>query len=168
MIAGFVIEPLSAAHDRQRFQCGHTKIDRYFHQIVTQDVRRNYATCYVGVDTATQRVAGFYTLSAHSIPLSDMPSEFTRKLPAYPNVPAVLIGWLGIDRDFQGRRLGSMLLVDAISRVAHASIGAHAIFADAINDEAVSFYERFGFLRFKTKPTSLFMPISAAVRRLPE
>lgn len=167
MTAHFAVELLSGAHDRSSFQCGHERIDRYFRQIVTQDVKRNYATCYVAVDTS-HRIAGFFTLSAHSIPLPEIPPDFARKLPPYPNVPAVLIGWLGVDQNFQGQRLGSMLVFDAVTRIAHSTVGAHALLADAIDERAASFYEKLGFIAFNTKPRTLFLPISAAVKRLPK
>ena len=34
--------------------------------------------------SSTRKVAGFYTLSAHSIPLNDVASELAKKLPRYP------------------------------------------------------------------------------------
>lgn len=63
-----------------------------------------------------------------------------RLLPRYPSVPVVLIGWMGRDLAFRGTGLGSMLLYDAISRVAQAPIGAYAICADAIDEDATAFY----------------------------
>ncbi len=58
--------------------------------------------------------------------------------PPAPN--AALIGWMGRDLAFRGAGLGSMLLYDAISRVAQAPIGAYAICADAIDEDATAFY----------------------------
>ena len=63
-----------------------------------------------------------------------------RLLPRYPSVPVVLIGCIVRDLAFRGAGLGSMLLYDAISRVAKAPIGAYAICADAINEDATAFY----------------------------
>jgi hypothetical protein len=48
----------------------------------------------VAVETATSYVAGYYTISAASIPLVDLPPDQTRRLPRYPTVPAVRIGRL--------------------------------------------------------------------------
>ena len=47
---------------------------------------------------------------------------------------------MGRDLAFRGTGLGSMLLYDAISRVAQAPIGAYAICADAIDEDATAFY----------------------------
>lgn len=77
------------------------------------------------------------------MPLTDVPEALAKKLPRYPTVPAVLIGWLGRHRDYAGQGLGEALLFDAIKTVATAPIGAHATFADAIDDQAAAFCAAF-------------------------
>lgn len=158
----FVIEPLSNGHDRSGFTSGNDRIDAYFRQTVSQDVKRDYATCFIVRELTTGTIAGFYTLSSSNIPLTDIPEALARKLPRYPTVPAVLIGWLARHRDFRGSNLGSILLFDAIKTVASAPIGAHAIFAHAIDDGAVDFYASFGFIPLIAQPRTLFLPLSTA------
>jgi hypothetical protein len=162
LTARFAIESLSKEHDRSGFVCGNDLIDRYFRNGVSQDVKRNYAKCFVACDLDTNRVAGFYTLSSNSVPLGDVPDTLAKKLPRYPTVPAVLIGWLGRHSDYAGQRLGGFLLFHAIKTVAEAPIGAHAIFADAIDDNAASFYQAHDFVPLLGRPQTLYLPISAA------
>jgi hypothetical protein len=100
-----------AKHERAAFLSGNEHIDRYFRETVSQDVKRSYAACHVLIERSTGKVAGFYTLSAHRIPLNDVAPELAKKLPRYPNVP-------------RGAVVGSMLLYDAISCVAKAPFGA--------------------------------------------
>lgn len=68
------------------------------------------------VDTECQALAGYYTLSATSIRLGDLPPEMAGKLPRYPLVPATLIDRLAIDTRCQGKGLGEFLLMDALHR----------------------------------------------------
>ncbi len=166
MSARFAIEPLSTAHDRTAFTCGNDRIDSYFRQTVSQDVKRLYASCFVARELETGRVAGFYTLSASSVMLDEVPQQLARKLPRYPTVPAVLIGWLGRHRDYAGHRLGEALLFDAIRMVATAPIGAHAIFADAIDDRAAEFYAAFGFIPLTKRMNRLYLPVATALKSL--
>jgi hypothetical protein len=98
---GFVIAPLTAAHDRQGFSCGADPLDRYLQTQATQDIRRHPANCFVASPVQSNVVAGYYTLSAASIPMTDLPVEQTRKLPRYPVLPAALIGRLAVDRSFK-------------------------------------------------------------------
>ena len=151
-------------HDRSAFASGNERIDGYFRTVVSQDVKRNYAHCYVLVEKETNRLAGFYSLSATNIPLTEIPPEAARKLPRYPTVPAALIGWLGRDVRFRGQEVGAMLLRDAVVRVAKSNIGVHALCADAIDDAAVNFYRRFLFMPFEGRPRSLFLPLATAVK----
>lgn len=150
-------------HDRSAFASGNERIDAYFQQTVSQDVKRGYAACYVLVEKANSRLAGFYTLSSHSIPLTEIAPDLARKLPRYPSVPAVLIGWLGRDVGFRGQRVGSMLLADAIRRLVAAPIGVHAICADAIDDTAAAFYREHQFRPFASRSNSLYLPMKTAL-----
>lgn len=163
MSARFAIEALAKTHKRTDFACGNDRIDDYFHKTVSQDVKRKYATCFVARELATGQVAGFYTLSSSNVPLNDVPEMLAKKLPRYPTVPAVLIGWLGRHRDYAGLGLGEALLFDAIKIVATAPIGAHAIFADAIDDKAAAFYAAFGFEPLITRPRTLYLPLATAL-----
>ncbi len=52
-----------------------------------------------------------------------------------------------------------MLLHDAIARIGASPVGAHAIFADAIDEAAVDFYREHLFTPFATKPIE---PVSTA------
>lgn len=153
-------------HDRSTFASGNERIDSYFRKTVSQDVKRHYAQCYVLVEHATDRLAGFYSLSATNIPLVDIPVELTRKLPRYPSAPATLIDWLGRDLAFRGQEIGAMLLRDAIVRVARSNIGVYALCADAIDEAAVAFYRRFLFTSFESRPKSLFLPMATALQTI--
>lgn len=159
----FVVEPLTKAHSRSAFTCGNDRIDSYFRDTVSQDVKRKYAACFVAGDIATDRVAGFYTLSSSNVPLNEVPESQAKKLPRYPTVPAVLIGWLGRHSDYAGQGLGEALLFDAIKTVATALVGAHAIFADAIDDTAAAYYGTFGFTPLIGRPNTLYLPVATAL-----
>lgn len=161
----FPIEALASAHKRADFTCGNDRIDSYFRETVSQDVKRKFATCFVAKEIATDRVAGFYTLSSGNVPLNEVREPLAEKLPRYPTVPAVLIGWLGRHSDYAGQGLGEALLFDAIKTVtvATAPIGAHAIFADAIDDSAAAFDAAFGFMHLVRRPRTLYLPMTTAV-----
>jgi ribosomal protein S18 acetylase RimI-like enzyme len=158
--------PLAKAHKRSDFACGNDRIDGYFRETVSQDVKRKYATCFIARELATNRVAGFYILSSSNVPLNEVPEPLAKKLPCYPTVSAVLIGWLGRHSDYGRLGLGEALLFDAIKTVATGPIGAHAIFADAIDDKAVSFYVAFGFEPLITRPRTLYLPMATALSPL--
>lgn len=164
----FRFETLGAHHDRTAFDCRESALNRYFQRQVTQDIRRRITNCFVAIETATGRVAAYYTLSAASIPLVGLPPDDTKHLPRYPILPAVRIGRLAVDRSFQGRGLGEALLMNAVHRILRADVAAYTLLVDAKNDQAVAFYERYGFRPLQSQPRTLFLPLATAQRALPK
>lgn len=157
---------LLAKHDRSKFDCGSGELNAYFHKRVSRDVKRHYATCFVAVSQQDGSVAGFYTLSMGSVSLSDLPESLAKKLSRYPQSPVARLGRLAIDLNYQGQKLGSSLLADAVYRVAQSEIAAYAIVVDAKDNSAIRFYEHSGFLKLGRYPKTLFLPISGAIKKL--
>lgn len=142
--APFRFEPLGE-RDRKGFACGVEELDRYYREQMGQDVRRRIASAFVLVEVESGRVAGYYTLSACHVHLADLPEIRRRKLPRYPTVPAVRLGRLAVDADYQQRGLGSVLLANAVSRAVASEIAAHLMVVDALDERVVDFYRRHGF-----------------------
>jgi GNAT superfamily N-acetyltransferase len=164
--ASFVIAPLSADHDKPAFSCGVEALDRYLQTQATQDIRRRIANCFVATSANSNIIAGYYTFSAASVPMLDLPSETAKRLPRYPVVPAALIGRLAIDRQYRGRGLGAALLFDAVARAARADTAIFAILVDAKDDAGATFYRHHGFQPFAARPLTLFLPIGTALKLL--
>lgn len=110
-------------------------------------------------------IAGYYTLSATSVQLAELPAQTVRKLPRYPLVPATLLGRLAVDRRHQGKGYGRFLLADALYRAARSEIASFAVIVDANDESARRFYERESFLPFPDQPMKLFRPMTD-IRRL--
>ncbi len=123
----FSIISLSDEHDRSSFESTSPILDRYFREQATQDVRRLVTACYVATPLDTVLVAGFYTLAAGSVVLSDLPEAMAKKLPRYPAVPVARLGRLAVDRRFTGQQLGPALLWDAAQRALASSLAAFAL-----------------------------------------
>lgn len=151
------IEPLNARHDRRSFTCGVEALDRYLRAQAGQDVRRNAATVFVAVETTTEQVRGFYTLSMAAVPLHRLPEDQARRMPRYPALPAVRLGRLAVHVAAQGEGLGGQLLWDALARSLRSEIAWTAFIADAKDETARRFYLRFGFLSFPDNPDHVYL-----------
>jgi ribosomal protein S18 acetylase RimI-like enzyme len=162
----FRFETLADGHDRAAFSCGDDALDRYFQTQVTQDIRRRITNCFVVVEVATGRVAAYYTLSAASVPLLDLPPDETKRLPRYPTLPAVRIGRQAVDQRFQRRGLGELMLMNAVHRTLQDAAAAYALLVDAKNDQAVAFYQRYGFRPVVDRPRTLFLALATAQKTL--
>jgi len=153
-LAAIRIEPLGPRHDRSGFSCGVSVLDRYLQEQAGQDARRRVAAPFVA-STNGIKVLGFYTLSATSIQLADIPAALAKKLPWYPRLPATLLGRLATDLSARGVGLGRLLLVDAIVRAVRSDIASFAMVLEAKDDTAASFYERESFSRLPGTPIRL-------------
>ena len=154
-------EPLDSRHRKADFSCGKELLDLYLHKQAGQDIKRKLAACFVVVDSDSQLIKGYYTLSNHSIPLESIPQEIQSKLPkAYTSIPTTLLGRLAIDHRYQGLGLGKLILVDSLKRSYEASkaMGSFAIIVDPINLEAERFYEKYGFIKLPDSG-KMFLPM---------
>lgn len=123
----------------------------------------------MAVDVATEGIAGYYTLSATSIALSELPEAQARRLPAYPHVPAALLGRLAISRAEQGRGLGAALLTDALRRSLHTELAVYALVVEAKDESAQAFYAHHGFIELPdTAHRRLLLPMATARTLLEE
>jgi ribosomal protein S18 acetylase RimI-like enzyme len=158
--AKFTFGPLDPnGHDRTGFSCGKPPLDTYLKNQATQDLRRNYVACFVAT-TVEGQIAGYFTLSAHSIPLQDLPEAFRKKLPSRIPVPAALLGRLAVDLRFKGQGLGGILVTYALTTAARSGNAAHALVVDALDEEAAEFYRHLGFQGFPSAPLRFFLPLA--------
>ena len=168
-------ERLGPQHDVSGFTNGkHPSLDDWLrNRALTSEglSARTYVVC----DAATpSRVLGYYAISTAMEQRTALPSAKLRRVPGQPparagvpgieRVPLLLIGRLAIDRDFQGLGLGTELLADALRRCLAASkiAGARGIVAHAIDDDAVGFYRRHGFLPSPLGERVMLLPTEAA------
>ena len=159
------IEPLGKHHDRAQFSCGKPALDDWFRHRASQDEKRDVARVFVACDDELG-IAGFYSLSAFTLAIEDVPEHVAGKLPRYDAIPAALIGRLARDERARGRGLGELLLADAVRRILTAgrSLAVFAIIVEAKDDRAIAFYESFGFRPFPTRARRLFLPTSTAAQ----
>lgn len=157
----FIVEPLAKKHKRADFACGSALLDRYLKNQASQDAKRGIAAPFILV-TPVNKVIGYYTLSAFSIELADLPQAQAHKLPKYPVVPATLLGRLATDQNYRRLGLGEHLLMDTlhIAFIATSQIASYAVIVDAKDDSAKAFYKKYDFKQFHDYPNRLFLPMN--------
>lgn len=152
-------QSLEKKHARKSFSCGEETLDTYIRQYASQDQKRRVSAVFVlaGED---ESIKGYYTLSALSIPTEYLSEQQQKRLPRHPFQPATLLGRLAVDINHQGTGLGELLLMDALYRSYASSeqIGSIAVVVDALNEKAVAFYQRYGFISFQ-ESSRLFLPM---------
>ena len=157
------IEPLKSTHDRAAFSCGVQDLDVWLERQAGQDQKRNLAAVFI-LTPDGKTVAGFYSLSAHSIQAADLPPEMSRKLPRFP-LPVTLLGRVALHQSLHGKGLGEFLLIHALER---AWLGSHQVASWAVVVDAKAgardFYLKHDFIPLPSQPERLFLPMQTIER----
>lgn len=148
--------PLTAKHDVAMFDCGVPALNNFLKKFALDNQRSLSARTYVAARGA--HVVGYYTLAAASARREETPARIAKGQAAHP-VPVVLLARLAVDVREKGKGLGAGLLKDALLRAVAAAdiIGCRAVMVHAKDDQAKSFYERFGFEPSGDDPFRLFL-----------
>lgn len=160
----YIIEPITKQHNRNPFDCGNAVLNEHLKKYARQNDINNLAKAFVAVDD-NPLVLGYYCISTASIEFETLPDKISKGLPRYP-IPAALIGKLACDQSERGKGLGARLLIDALQRIIATSeeMGIKVILVDAIDEEAKSFYQHYGFIELDDQSRKLFLPIETAAQ----
>jgi predicted GNAT family N-acyltransferase len=152
------VEVLGPQHDRSGFSCSVAALDGYLLRQARQDVDRNLAAVFV-LTSDGKTIAGFYTLSAHSILAVDLPEILGKKLPRFP-LPVTLLGRMAVSQSLHGQRLGEFLLMHALERawIGSQQVASWAVVVDA-KMGAREFYLKHDFVALPSQPDRLFLPM---------
>ena len=152
----------SKVHQRNQFNCGVESLNRYLTKYANQDQKRKAATVFVLIDFPDNKVIAYYTLSAFTLEAAELQSSVAKKLPRYPLLPATMLGRLAVDKNYRGQKLGQLMLIDALKRAYLASqqIASTAVLVEAIDSNAICFYQKYGFINFSSNPNRLYITMS--------
>ncbi len=158
--------PITDSHHTDSFCSGVATLDNWLRRRArnneTADASRTYVLCDDEV------VIGYYALAAGSVAANMVPKKLRRNMP--DPIPVIILGRLAVDLNYQGMRLGSALLRDAVLRVLQAAdiAGVKAMLVHAISQEAREFYEKRGFIPSPLDPMTLMLPLDTIRKAIRE
>ena len=152
--------PLRSAHDLGAFDCGESPLNEWLKKRAIRNEKGGASRTYVVCEADSERVVGYYCLSAGSIDRGTAPGPVRRNMP--DPVPVMVLGRLAVDRSVQGRGVGKGLLRDAVSRTLRAAeiAGVRALLVHSLSEDAASFYEAAGFRRSPIDDSILMVRLS--------
>jgi GNAT superfamily N-acetyltransferase len=150
------IEKLRREHAVDGFDCGKEELNRFLIRFAFPNQQAGASQTYVA--QSGDKVIGFYTLVVGQVSYDDAPERLTKGLARHP-VPIMLLARLAVGSMWQGRGVGSGLLKDAMRRTLIAAdiVGIRAFGVHAKDDNARTYYERFGFIASPSDPFHLFV-----------
>ncbi len=145
--------PLSEAHETSGFDCGVAALDGWLARRALENQNEGASRTYVVCDG--RKIAGYYALAVGSITRSQATGTMRRNMPE--PIPVMVLGRLAVDRSWQGKGLGADMLGDAVRRTHQAAqiAGIRGMVLEALSEDAVRFYERWGFVRSPELPMKL-------------
>jgi GNAT superfamily N-acetyltransferase len=159
----FTLEPVGQDHELGAFECGNDELDRWLVEHARKATGQGTRTYVV---TDGDRVVGYFAIAPHTIDREMLSKAQGRGAPH--QIPAVLLAKLAIDRSVQRRGLGTELLIVALETIVEAArrVGGKVVVVDAIDDEAVVFYERHDFVATPSDPHRLVRKLSTIAKAL--
>lgn len=153
--------PITEHHRLDVFDCGKPPLNDWLRAHATDNEAKASRTYVVNCQAGehTGEVVAYYTLAYGSVIRDEVPRRIRHGLPN--PVPVMVLGRLAVDQSHSGKGLGPNLLKEAMQRTLQAAeiAGLRALLVHAIDDEAVSFYGRYGFQAFPAGGRTLFLPI---------
>jgi GNAT superfamily N-acetyltransferase len=129
-------------------------------RIARQHQEKGLSKAFVAVpEQAPAVICGYYALAVAELDYSQIPESHRSKLPR--RIPGIRMGRLAVDRRYQGKVLGELLLVDALTRARRIQqdAGVVGLFVDAMDEQAAGFFLRLGFSPSPGNPLLLFLPV---------
>jgi predicted N-acetyltransferase YhbS len=152
------LQRLAERHDLTGFESGNAELDRWLKHHARAAQKMDSARTFVVVDD--NRIVAYFSLTMASVLRHDAPARLVRGLPGYP-VGVVLLARLAVHRSDQRQGLGALTLTEALRKAVAAGeqAAARLVVVDAIDDNAVQFYERYGFIAAPEHPRRLYRRI---------
>lgn len=150
------VEPLTKDHLLSDFDCQkHESLNTWLKKFALLAQLSESARTYV-VHRAMV-VVGYYSLCPGSLQRENAATRVASGQPA--TIGVILLARLAVDRHEQAQGLGAALLKDALLRSSQAAeiISARAVLVHAIDQEARSFYQHFGFEQSPTNELHLML-----------
>jgi GNAT superfamily N-acetyltransferase len=156
---------LNSEHDLASFDCGNEALNTWLKEQALRANEAGIARTYVWTPPDEPIVKAYYSVAPTQIQRAELTGGQAK---GYSIVPAYLLARLALDRSLHDHGLGGDLLIDALETIVKAAKmgGGRLIVVDAIDDNAVAFYQHYDFQAVKGNPRRLVMKIATAQQAL--
>jgi len=160
------IEPLAKKHNKQGFRCGDEKLEYFIGKIASQHIRNGVSRTFVLVPEHNQTIImGHYSITTCDVHIESFSQPDNKKLPKGHPLPAGRLARLAVSTEYRNQGFGAKLLIDAMRNflTAQEAVGMCALFVDAKDEQAASFYKKYSFIQSSDDPMQFYLP-TATIR----
>ncbi len=139
------------------FDCGIEPLNIFLSRYAQKNDTLGIGKTFVA--SCNRKIAGYFTLATAQLAYEEIPADFQGKLPKYP-IPSLRIARLAVDKNFQGKGIGKLLLKQAFLKVLQVAevTGLYFVIVDA-KETSKSFYEKYGFIKLSENNLTYFIPV---------
>lgn len=154
---------LTKAATKGGFACGAREVDTYFRKEAwgLHDRGAHRVTCahLAGND----QPVGFYSLGCVTERIDLLKGHYLRFRGA-EHFPCLQLAWIGVQRPFQGRSIGKLMVGEAIATFAEVGrmIGIPQLILAPLSEEVKPFYSALGFVEYDNGK-HMYLPLQAAI-----
>jgi GNAT superfamily N-acetyltransferase len=158
------ISPLTLSHKLDDFESGSPSLDAWLRKHAVRN--QNSGDSMTRIAEIGGHVVGFYTLSTTSVMRSLLPGSLRRN--AADPISALLLGHLAVDRRYQRRGIGSMLVRDALrnAMIVSRHAGWRLLAVHPESEAAQAFWAKLDFVLLLGVSPALMALSQAMVRTL--
>jgi len=144
------------------FDCGNLELNKYFKEYAFNNDKNNIGKTFIMKER--HKIIGFYTLSSAQLEYRNLSHKLRKSLPRYP-IPCIRIARLAIDKNYQRKGYGKILIKDALIRILSISreTGVYFVLVDA-KKEAKGFYERLSFEAMPNQQSTYIISIQTIIK----
>lgn len=146
---------------RNGFDCGEPSLNRWLATQARQSMESRDGVTYLLIDESSDEVpiVGYYCLSSGSVSRDTAPDAMAKRSP--DPIPAIRMGRFAIDHRYQRQGWGAELLRESLLSAVHGGrlVGARVMLVDAISEDALAFYLRFGFTASPIHPMQVLFDL---------
>ncbi|MBL0088989.1 MAG: GNAT family N-acetyltransferase [Ideonella sp.] len=137
--------PLAAEDDTAEFDCGRDALNQWFRRHAWRNQQLGVSRTTVVCDPATGGIVGYVSLSAAQVERAWLPKAQQRNRP--DPMPAILLGQLAVDLQWQGRGVARSLMFYALGTAVRMSkaVGCFCVLTHPLDDDVRALCGSFGF-----------------------
>jgi GNAT superfamily N-acetyltransferase len=152
------ISPLSSKEALKKFRCGEREIDDWAYNKAHKYAEQGRTKVFTAHVDGNDSALGFYALNLVAEDGSKLLSRQDRDRFG-ARVPLVYIQYLAVLRAHQRNKIGTLLLINSLSRAYAVSrnVAFYGVGLRSLNAQTAEFYERYGFKLVDDSPTGGLM-----------